>query len=251
VLLFIQFAIIGEHDLIKKTIFQHFIAYGELILLKSERHEMQSTYILQRLEIILNRKYDDTQNFISRTTFFIRRILNLKRESRALNLSSSMRGELEIQIYKKKYLEDKFVDRDIILYSILFFINGFDFFRNMYRSLISWYLILVALNLKNRNRRTNVFVLTLDSYDFNFSNVVAAVESRLIALDRRINIIIKNKRFFVYVFNLDFIEDMLQQLNNRELLRQNATHDYNYCLISFNARNKVYYDTIKNEQYYY
>lgn len=87
----------------------------------------------------------------------------------------------------------------------------------------------------------------LEFYDFNFFNVVVVVKLELIALDRKMNILIKNKQFFICAFNLKFIKNMSQQLNNRNLFRQNAIYDCNYCSISFNICDKIHYNIIKNE----
>ena len=72
----------------------------------------------------------------------------------------------------------------------------------------------------------------------------------LATLNRDIYIKINSQRIFVCAFTLEFIDDISQQLDNRELLRQSATHRYDYYLISSSTRDDLKYDIIKNERYY-
>lgn len=55
------------------------------------------------------------------------------------------------------------------------FINGFSLYRNIYRSLIGFYIILASLPFYKRIRRTNVLALILSLYSSNIEAVVRTI----------------------------------------------------------------------------
>ena len=91
--------------------------------------------------------------------------------------------------------------------SFLTFINDFDFYRNMYRTLMNMYLIIVAFSFRERARKANVFSFTLKFHDSNFSDVV---DSLLIILKLNVDVIllVENKSTYVCVFTLAYVKDM-------------------------------------------
>ena len=61
---------------------------------------------------------------------------------------------------------------------------------------------------------------------------------------------INEQKTFVYAFIHDFIENMFQQLNNRELMKQNAKHDCEYYFIFSINRENLNFDIVKNDRYH-
>lgn len=61
--------------------------------------------------------------------------------------------------------------------SLLFtlFTDAFGLYRNIYRSLIGIYCILVGLTIQERNYTTNIFPLTLRPYSSNITRVVETI----------------------------------------------------------------------------
>lgn len=76
-----------------------------------------------------------------------------------------------------------------MLLPLIIFIDAFGLYRNSYRSLIGVYFIIAAMNSRERNRRANMFLLTLSPYSSNFADVVEAVRL-LVSLDRGIEVLI-------------------------------------------------------------
>lgn len=105
--------------------------------------------------------------------------------------------------------------------------------------------------MRERNRRVNVFVLILRSHDLKFEDVINAIISNLKALNRDMKMSINEENTMICVFIYVFLDDISQQLNNKDLLRQNVEHDYNYYLININKRNKLDFNIINHERYHY
>lgn len=72
---------------------------------------------------------------------------------------------------------------------LIIFINAFSLYRNLYRLLIGIYFILVLLSSRERDRRANVFPLTLGPYSSNFADVVEAIKL-LTVLNRGVKVYI-------------------------------------------------------------
>lgn len=92
---------------------------------------------------------------------------------------------------------------------LITFINAFSLYRNSYRLLIGIYFIIVALNVRKRDRRANVFPLTLSPYSSNFADVVKAIKL-LSILDRGVKVYIPSIGIVLLLaFTLYFLRDML------------------------------------------
>lgn len=95
-----------------------------------------------------------------------------------------------------------------MLLPLITFIDAFRLYRNSYRSLIGIYFIIVVMNSRERNRRANMFPLTLSLYSSNFVDVVDTI--RLLAsLDRGIEVLILGQGLVLLVaFILAFLSNM-------------------------------------------
>ena len=111
--------------------------------------------------------------------------------------------------------------------SLIIFINEFNLYRNAYRFLMNVYVISTSMNVKKRNRKTNVFFIILKFYDSEFLHVVDALSSSLIAFNEKIFIIIENFRILLCVFTLAFIKNLSQQFDNKRLLKTNVNYKCN------------------------
>lgn len=89
------------------------------------------------------------------------------------------------------------------------FLDGFGLYRNMYRSLIGFYVSNARLLLKERKRRTNLILLTIGPYRSNLADVVNVIGLLLTELDASIVISINSVETIVYVMLLFFISNML------------------------------------------
>lgn len=95
-----------------------------------------------------------------------------------------------------------------MLLPLITFIDAFRLYRNLYRSLIGIYFIIVAMNSRERNRRANVFLLTLSLYGSNFVDVIEAIKL-LASLDRGIEVLILGQGLVLLVaFTFAFLSNV-------------------------------------------
>lgn len=91
---------------------------------------------------------------------------------------------------------------------LITFINAFSLYRNLYRLLIGIYFILVLLSSRERDRRANVFPLTLGLYSSNFADVVEAIKL-LAVLNRGIKVYILGiGNVLLIAFTFAFLSNM-------------------------------------------
>lgn len=95
-----------------------------------------------------------------------------------------------------------------MLLPLITFIDAFGLYRNSYRLLIGIYFILVLLSARERDRRSNVFPLTLGPYSSNFADVVEAIKL-LAVLNRGVEVYILGiGKILLVVFTLAFLSNM-------------------------------------------
>lgn len=122
-----------------------------------------------------------------------------------------IRRELEIIHFSRKHLLYIFDKGKYKVMSLLFalFTDAFGLYRNIYRSLIGIYYILVGLIVQERNRTTNVFPLTLRPYSSNIARVVETIGIFLQALNSSKIIDIDGRKVMLYVIIFVFLGDIL------------------------------------------
>lgn len=95
-----------------------------------------------------------------------------------------------------------------MLLLLLTFIDVFSLYRNLYRLLIGIYFILALLYGYKRNRRVNVFPLTLGPYSSNFVDIVEAIKL-LAVLDRGVEVYILGiGNILLIAFTLAFLSNI-------------------------------------------
>lgn len=100
---------------------------------------------------------------------------------------------------------------------LLTFIDVFGLYRNLYRLLIGIYFILALLCGYERNRRVNVFPLTLGPHSSNFADIVEAIKL-LAVLDRGVEVYILGiGNVLLIAFTLAFLSNMPQQQKNSRM----------------------------------
>ena len=163
---------------------------------------------------------------------FIRRIWNNREGTiRPVWQAHPIRGELEIMHFGRQSLIDRFdrTDMDVLSMPFIMFIDGFGLYRNMYRSLMGFYLINGAFSYAERSRPTNLIPLTLGPHGSNMEQVAAALMPSLRKLDSGMELTVDGKEKFVCAFTLFFTGDMPQQQENSGMLKQNATYGCRFC----------------------
>lgn len=93
---------------------------------------------------------------------------------------------------------------------LLFYIDVFSLYRNIYRALIGVYLFVARLTNKERSRRANIIPLTLSLYGYNLVEVIDTIGAIIAALDTRIEIeLVDSTRIIVYTLILAFLGNIL------------------------------------------
>lgn len=147
---------------------------------------------------------------------FIQRIFDIQTKTfRPLLQECPIRRQLEIIKFGRQNLIDKFANprKYTVRYLVLlYFIDRFGLYRNIYRKLIGIYFIAAGLTAQQRNRRTNVLPFTLGLYSSNMDDVIKAIGPILRTLDRgqRIRFLDKDKDSMLYTSVLAYLGDILQ-----------------------------------------
>ncbi len=108
--------------------------------------------------------------------YIIRCIFNIRKLMlRSINLLSSIREELKLTTFEHQYLIKSFQRDKCILLSLLCFIDAFELYCNMYRSLLEVYMIFASLTIIKKARRSNVFSLILSLHESDFDDVMKSL----------------------------------------------------------------------------
>lgn len=182
-------------------------------------------------------------------TLRVRRVINFARhEIRPVFKTEPPRAELEISTFGREY----FVKNrgNTISMPLILFIDGFGLYRNMYRSITGIYFTPASLKLEQRNRRQNVFTLTLGSHSSDLSEILRAIDG-LTELDKGIDMeidgVVKHVCAYVHVL----VGDMPQQNQNSGLKNQNANRGCRYCLCPQKDKADLHYDIVLNGRFHH
>lgn len=163
---------------------------------------------------------------------------------------------IRVKLKLKKFIRQHFINHFdkskyfVVLWFLLIFIDEFDFYRNMYRSLIDVYFIIAAFFFRERIRRLNVFALILKSHENIFSDVTEILNA-LSSLNVDEILFVNQKSIFVCAFIFCYFDDMSQQNENSNFMIQNVTHYCRYCLIETKDKKHFNFNTLKHEKYHY
>lgn len=91
---------------------------------------------------------------------------------------------------------------------MIFFINNFNLYRNIYKILINLYLNYIFLRFRDKFKRYNIISIILKSYKSKFEDVLFTLKDLKI-LNRGINLNINEKINFIYLYILIVIKDIL------------------------------------------
>jgi len=84
------------------------------------------------------------------------------------------------------------------------------------------YLSVAEMSAQEQLQRVNVFSLTLRFYENQFSDVITALQSALMQLNRKIKLMINEEKILICIYTTAFIKNMSQQQVNSDFLFQNV-----------------------------
>lgn len=123
--------------------------------------------------------------------------------------------------FGRQQLLNKFANGlKVRLLPLIAFIDAFGLYRNIYRSLIGYYIIVASLSAQERQRAVNVLLLTLRPYSSIAAEVIEAIGLLLSALDASIEVEVNGTKSLLCVFIFIYIGDMPQQQANSSMLSQ-------------------------------
>lgn len=192
-------------------------------------------------------------------SLILRRIVDIANSIEAvvtlLCLNYPICSELEIQTFGRAYIESldprQSRRRRTMSLPLLTFIDAFGLYRNLYRLLIGIYFILASLYTRERDRRANVFPLTLGPYSSNFADVVEAIKL-LATLNQGIEVYIPGRgNVLLVAFTIAFLSDMPQQQKNSRIKTQRANLSCRIYYIYANFRGILDYNVFLEGRYYY
>ena len=143
-----------------------------------------------------------------------------------------------------------FATHSHISISYLLFIDDFDVYRNMYRALKAFYLILACLDYQERRKLANIFTLLLNSYGAKIEKVVKAFYKSIQRLNSEVNLDVNEHVKIVWSFAMTFLEDMSQQVDNVGFMRYIARINCRTYYCSKEERGNLEYDIRANNRYH-
>ena len=149
-------------------------------------------------------------------------------------------GELEIETYGRRRLEERFAGTSPVKsMPTTIFNDGFGLYRHMHKSIEGIYIFLGNLQPTEANWQVNVFPLTLGPHGSNPKDVVEAIRPYWASLEEGLVMPINGEDNVVCAFNLAFRADMPQQQDNSGMLRQLANRGCRHCDVSKVERSHI------------
>lgn len=103
---------------------------------------------------------------------FIRYIYNIDTKfHRLIEQLFFVKEKLKIAVFEKKILISR-LENQIKFFSLLFFVDVFKLYRNMYRNLIKIYVFSADLNVAKRQKNKNCHVFIFEPHEINFNDII-------------------------------------------------------------------------------
>jgi hypothetical protein len=170
-----------------------------------------------------------------------------------LSQSHPIRGELELNVWGREHFEAwdvKNTTTKCISLPLQVFIDGFGVYRNSYRSLMGFYAILAGFTVREKNRRANVFPLTLGPHGSHLDDVIRALSS-LRPLDKGISTTINGEETIFCVFTLNFLTDLVGGNSAANIKGMKAKKSCRFCLASTTERADLSYNIVANGRFHH
>ena len=162
-----------------------------------------------------------------------------------------LRAELELRHYTRSHFVDKFDGKFVLSAPFLTFIDGFGLYRNAYRTLMGWYIIIAALTFEDRSRRINVHPITLGPHGSNLADVAKTLQPFMLALEGGIKLDICGDEVLVCAFSMAYIGDMPQQNKNSGFKGPRANFCCRSCFAGVGQRGNLQFDVGANGRYHW
>lgn len=240
-----------EDRTFQTRISQRNIEQHELVVCIDVTHIIEPSAIRERIQVHIDYDFDPTDTPTPLPSFqnIVRYFYSQERGCfRPAMLTTPLRAEKEIATYSRPYLEQQFTDFTMISLPFTLFIDTFGLFRNMYRSLMGFYLIPQFLSKERRNKRKSPIPLTLGPFGSKLSDVVECL-AHITELDEGLELQINGQPVFVCSFVAAIIGDMPSQQLLAGCLGPMANMPCRYCLKSLPERPDLTFNTVELGRY--
>ncbi|KAI5781384.1 hypothetical protein DFH27DRAFT_488348 [Peziza echinospora] len=102
---------------------------------------------------------------------------------RPIRYSHLIRGQIEVDIYGREYLEEHFFtypnkpdQKPIRCIPQMTFIDSFGLYRNMYRTLLGFYIIPSNMTIRERTRLANIFPIALGPHGAEIEQTIECLK---------------------------------------------------------------------------
>ncbi|KAJ5124136.1 uncharacterized protein N7515_007961 [Penicillium bovifimosum] len=183
--------------------------------------------------------------------FTICRAIKSDMQVYALKNTNPIRGELEIWHYGREHLVETLFRQRCISFPMQIFCDGFRLKRTIQDSLMGIYMIPSFIPAKEREKRANLFTLTLGPHGTNYTDVTRCLMN-INELERGIEVDwVDGKKMRVVAFCLSYIGDMPQQQLNAGFKGPTATYSCRKCFVRDDQRGDLDFNIVKHGRYHF
>lgn len=223
----------------------------ELVIFIDTMHLIEPASVQDRLDVHLDYDFNPTSptppplghKFFARYFFSAERLC-----FRPARLTTPLRAEKELATFSRQYLEEYFTNPNTISLPFSLFIDAFGLFRNMYRSIMGFYLIPQFLEKKIRNRRKSLLPLTLGPFGASLADIVESL-AHLASLDEGLELQVGGRTVFICSFIASIIGDMPSQQLLAGCLGPKANMPCRYCIVSSPERPNLDFNIVEFGRY--
>ena len=242
------------HDIPIELHRMQYFARNELLLLHEFSYISAATIVARRENVFLS--YSERPAILPQWSatddrLYVRGMVNSKQWLQPLYYSAPLRAELELQTYGRNYFESHFdasTGSRCLSLPLLTFADGFGLYRNTYRTLMGLYLLFAGLTFHERNRRANVFPITLGPHGSNFNEIIDTLHG-LRHFDKGCVLDLPQPTR-VCAFTLAFLGDMPQQAANAGSKSQRTQMGCRFCMVGSTERGNLEYDITRYGRYH-
>ncbi|KAG6018680.1 hypothetical protein E4U19_008150 [Claviceps sp. Clav32 group G5] len=229
----------------------------ELIVIEDEKSmicpsRVHSRYTESDVHIDYDFEPDEPQTFSlskSSARFRVRWFYNQAQRSwRHAMRTTPLRGEREIEVFGRDYLERYFTDEDMISLPMFLFTDGFGLYRNMYRAIEGLYLMPQYLPAADREKLTSLVPLALGPFGSSKTDMYKAL-NYICELEKGKYVYVNGRRKFVCVFIAAFVGDMMEQQELSGCMSHQASNGCRYCVVNKNVRGTMEFDLTKEGRF--
>ncbi|KAG6019006.1 hypothetical protein E4U19_007671 [Claviceps sp. Clav32 group G5] len=162
--------------------------------------------------------------------------------------TTPLRGEREIEVFGRAYLERYFTNEDMISMPMFLFADGFGVYRNMYRAIEGLYLMPQYLPAADREKLTSLTALALGPFGSSKADIYKAL-NYICELEKGKYVYVNGRKKFVCAFIGAFVGDMMEQQELSGCMSHQAINGCRYCLVKKKVRGTMEFDLAEDGRF--